>query len=217
MSSEKIVFVTGNKNKLAEVNAILGADKLDNVSLDLEEVQGTVEEVSTHKAKSAAEKVGVVSTLLWNLAPLVDFRDHTCKRTSVNNAKSKTNPMVLLANGSKKALETRAWWICCTSSKTSLPAPSVPLPTVAARDMKFNCSKALPQGKSSPHEERKYLVGIQSSNLKATTKRKFPPTFFIIHLTVTSSYAELDNDVKNSISHRSKALEKLKEFLKDRA
>lgn len=61
MSSEKIVFVTGNKNKLAEVNAILGADKLDNVSLDLEEVQGTVEEVSTHKAKSAAEKVGVVS------------------------------------------------------------------------------------------------------------------------------------------------------------
>lgn len=58
MPSEKIVFVTGNKNKLAEVNAILGADKLDNVSLDLEEVQGTVEEVSTHKAKSAAEKVG---------------------------------------------------------------------------------------------------------------------------------------------------------------
>lgn len=63
MSSEKIVFVTGNKNKLAEVNAILGADKLDNVSLDLEEVQGTVEEVSTHKAKSAAERVGVISTV----------------------------------------------------------------------------------------------------------------------------------------------------------
>lgn len=55
--AEKIVFVTGNKNKLREVNQILGADKLDNLSLDLEEVQGTVEEVSTHKAKSAAEKV----------------------------------------------------------------------------------------------------------------------------------------------------------------
>lgn len=51
----KIIFVTGNKNKLREVNHILGEDILDNKSLDLEEIQGSVQEVSIHKAQTAAE------------------------------------------------------------------------------------------------------------------------------------------------------------------
>jgi inosine triphosphate pyrophosphatase len=51
-------FITGNKNKLAEVQAILeGVIELQNQNIDLIEIQGTVEEVTTDKARRAAEAV----------------------------------------------------------------------------------------------------------------------------------------------------------------
>ncbi|RII10800.1 hypothetical protein CUC08_Gglean006800 [Alternaria sp. MG1] len=49
-------FITGNKNKLAEVQAILsGVIELRNQNVDLVEIQGTVEEVTKDKARRAAE------------------------------------------------------------------------------------------------------------------------------------------------------------------
>ncbi|KAF2272298.1 Ham1-like protein [Westerdykella ornata] len=51
-------FITGNKNKLAEVQAILsGVIELRSQSLDLVEIQGTVEEVTRDKCRRAAEAV----------------------------------------------------------------------------------------------------------------------------------------------------------------
>jgi inosine triphosphate pyrophosphatase len=51
-------FITGNKNKLAEVQAILsGVIELQNQNVDLVEIQGTVEEVTKDKARRAAEAV----------------------------------------------------------------------------------------------------------------------------------------------------------------
>ena len=51
-------FITGNKNKLAEVQAILsGVIELRNQNVDLVEIQGTVEEVTKDKAWRAAEAV----------------------------------------------------------------------------------------------------------------------------------------------------------------
>ncbi|KAF2142906.1 uncharacterized protein K452DRAFT_286537 [Aplosporella prunicola CBS 121167] len=59
MAPKELNFITGNKNKLAEVKAILGDTiVLKNQSLDLPEVQGTVEEVTIEKCKKAAELVG---------------------------------------------------------------------------------------------------------------------------------------------------------------
>jgi len=56
----KMIFVTGNANKLAEVQAILGSFiKVENNSLDIEEIQGTLEEVSSAKCKKAAEIVSL--------------------------------------------------------------------------------------------------------------------------------------------------------------
>ena len=53
-----LVLVTSNKNKLAEVHAILG-DRVSvrSQSLDLTEVQGTVEEITKDKCQRAAELV----------------------------------------------------------------------------------------------------------------------------------------------------------------
>ncbi|KAG6353923.1 hypothetical protein INS49_005180 [Diaporthe citri] len=52
-------FITGNKNKLGEVKAILEPTiEVRSQALDLIEVQGTLEEVTIAKCKSAAEQVG---------------------------------------------------------------------------------------------------------------------------------------------------------------
>ncbi|KAJ8519684.1 hypothetical protein ONZ45_g3407 [Pleurotus djamor] len=59
--SEKLIFVTGNANKLKEVRAILAsgpqAIEIDSQELDIPEVQGTTQEVAIAKCKRAAELV----------------------------------------------------------------------------------------------------------------------------------------------------------------
>lgn len=51
-------FITGNKNKLAESQAILGSIiPLKSQSLNLTEIQGTIEEISKDKCRRAAEIV----------------------------------------------------------------------------------------------------------------------------------------------------------------
>jgi inosine triphosphate pyrophosphatase len=59
--SRAVTFVTGNAKKLEEVVAILGSSfpfPLTNVKLDLPELQGEPEAVSSEKCKLAAEKLG---------------------------------------------------------------------------------------------------------------------------------------------------------------
>lgn len=51
-------FITGNKNKLGEVKAILEPTiEVRSQALDLVEVQGTLDEVTIAKCKAAAEQV----------------------------------------------------------------------------------------------------------------------------------------------------------------
>lgn len=58
---KKVNFITGNKNKLAEVKTIIGGIiEVDNQAVDIPEIQGTVEEIAKEKCKRAAE---VVSSL----------------------------------------------------------------------------------------------------------------------------------------------------------
>ncbi|KAK0392165.1 hypothetical protein NLU13_1663 [Sarocladium strictum] len=51
-------FITGNANKLREVKAMLEPEiEVRNQNLDLEEIQGTIEEVSKSKCRRAAEMI----------------------------------------------------------------------------------------------------------------------------------------------------------------
>lgn len=60
MTLTKLNFITGNKNKLTEVRAILGnVIEVDNQSVDVPEIQGTIEEIAKEKARRAAEMVSV--------------------------------------------------------------------------------------------------------------------------------------------------------------
>ena len=61
MAPKELNFITGNQNKLREVQAILGETvHLKSQSLVLVEIQGTIEEISTDKCRRAAEAVCVL-------------------------------------------------------------------------------------------------------------------------------------------------------------
>lgn len=63
MTLSNLNFITGNKNKLAEVRAILGSViEVDSQAADISEIQGTVEEIAEAKARRAAELV--ISSLI---------------------------------------------------------------------------------------------------------------------------------------------------------
>ena len=58
-------FITGNKNKLAEVKAILGdVAELQSKALDMVEIQGTSDEIAKDKCRRAAEAARVIHTLM---------------------------------------------------------------------------------------------------------------------------------------------------------
>lgn len=59
MAPKELNFITGNKNKLLEVQAILGSTGVDlkSQSVDLLEIQGTIEEISKDKCRRAADIV----------------------------------------------------------------------------------------------------------------------------------------------------------------
>jgi len=62
----KLNFITGNKNKLAEVRAILGSViNVENQSVDVPEIQGTIEEIAKEKCRSAAEVVSNRTTGIY--------------------------------------------------------------------------------------------------------------------------------------------------------
>lgn len=59
MPVKELIFITGNPNKLVEVKAILGDTVLlTTKSLDLPEIQGTIEEIAQDKCRRAADIVG---------------------------------------------------------------------------------------------------------------------------------------------------------------
>ena len=67
MTPKQINFITGNKNKLIESKAILGdIVDLQSQALDLVEIQGTIEQISTDKCRRAAEYVRLLCARLYN-------------------------------------------------------------------------------------------------------------------------------------------------------
>jgi inosine triphosphate pyrophosphatase len=58
ITTAKLNFVTSNKNKLAEVRAILGnVVEIDSQAIEVPEIQGSIEEIAKDKARRAAEEV----------------------------------------------------------------------------------------------------------------------------------------------------------------
>lgn len=183
-----ITFVTGNANKLREVVSILATDQgsvgkftITNKSLDLMEIQGTTDEVTIHKAKSAAEIVGgpvlVEDTSLGFEAmnglpgPYIKWFVEAVGLTGI------VDMLYKFENKSANAITCLGY----------CPGPG--------------CEVMLFQGVT------KGTIVDSRGPTNFGWDSVFQPEGF------DQTYAEMTKEVKNSISHRYKALAKLKEFL----
>ncbi|KAF8473840.1 inosine triphosphate pyrophosphatase-like protein [Kalaharituber pfeilii] len=177
----KLLFITGNANKLREVRTILESTssiELESRDLDLPELQGSIEEVSTGKCKAAAEIVkGPVlvedTALCFNAlkglpGPYIKWFMKGIGHEGLNN---------LLAAYEDKSAESVCTFAYCAG-----------------------------QG-----EEVKIFQG-------RTTGKIVPPRgpgdfgWDAVFEYEGQTYAEMDKDYKNQISHRGKALKKLADW-----
>lgn len=187
-----ITFVTGNANKLKEVVAILATDDspdgakvgkylITNKSLDLDELQGSIEEVTIHKAKSAAE--------ILNGPVLVE---DTCLGFDAFN--DLPGPYI-------------KWFV----KSIGLQGLVDMLYKFDDKGAKAICTFGYCAG---PGEKVELFQGITHGRIvdsRGPTNfgwdSVFEPDGF------DKTYAELDKSVKNGISHRYKALAKVREYL----
>ncbi|MCJ1248298.1 nucleoside triphosphate pyrophosphohydrolase ham1 [Trapelia coarctata] len=180
MPPKTLNFITGNKNKLAEVKAILGSTvNISSKPLDLVEIQGTIDEISLDKCRRAAIAVNgpvlVEDTCLCFNAlkelpgPYIKWFFEALGHTGLNN--------LLLAYDDKSAQAV--------------------------------CTFAYSEG---PGHEPRIFQGRTDGKIvpaRGPTNFGFDPIFEYEGKT----YAEMDKAEKNLISHRFKALEKLKAWL----
>ncbi|KAI9714766.1 MAG: nucleoside triphosphate pyrophosphohydrolase ham1 [Bogoriella megaspora] len=203
MAPRTLFFITGNKNKLAEVKAILGSKvDLQSQSADVPELQGTIEEISRAKCIRAAEIIG---------GPVLV--EDTC--LCFDALGELPGPYMYVSIGNTRPL---------MMIKSTVPT---------------NCiSKWFVQA-MGPHDLHKLLAGFDDKSAQAIctfvysegpgaepiifqgrTKGKLVPSRGPTDFGWDSAfeyegltYAEMDKSEKNKVSHRSKALAKLTEWL----
>lgn len=187
-----VTFVTGNANKLKEVIAILGGESTElgskvgkftivNQALDLEELQGTIDEVTIHKAKSAAKAIG---------GPVL-VEDTCLAFTALNDL---PGPYI-------------KWFVQAVGLQGLVDM----LYKFEDKGAKAVCTFGYCEG---PESEVHLFQGITEGHIVTSRGPTnfgwdsiFQPTGF------TETYAEMDKTIKNTISHRFRALDKVKEFL----
>ncbi|GAO51884.1 inosine triphosphate pyrophosphatase [Saitoella complicata NRRL Y-17804] len=183
-SLDSLIFVTGNKNKLAEVQAILGSAgvEIKSQAIDLVEIQGTTQEISADKARRAA--------LAVNGPVLVE---DTC--LCFNALNGLPGPYI------KHFLTSL--------TTTHLPTLLAGFPDKSAYAL---CTFAFC---SSPGGEVLLFEGrTEGRVVEARGSGDFGwDSVFEPVEGGGETYAEMSKEKKNGISHRYRALEKVKEFL----
>lgn len=81
-----------------------------------------------------------------------------------------------------------------------------------ARARSLSCSKAGQMVRLCPHEGQPRLAGTRCSNQRALTRRE-SAVLFLVHTDTSNRYAEMSKEEKNVISHRYRALDKLRTYL----
>ncbi|KAK3715425.1 nucleoside triphosphate pyrophosphohydrolase ham1 [Vermiconidia calcicola] len=180
MAPKELNFITGNNNKLKEVQAILSETpvKLQSQSLDLPELQGTIEEITKDKCGRAADLVRQEAYVLRDLGVVV---------------------------------------LIYMSSKWFLKALGVHqfhklLAGFDDKSAQAVCTFAYCEGPG--HEVIIFQGRTHGKIVEARGPTDFDQGWDACFEHEGQTYAEMRGEEKNKISHRGKALEKLKEWLK---
>ncbi|KAI9859393.1 MAG: nucleoside triphosphate pyrophosphohydrolase ham1 [Trichoglossum hirsutum] len=199
MAPKRLNFITGNANKLTEVKAILG-DLVDlrSQSLDLVEVQGNIDDISADKCRRAAELVK---------GPVLV--EDTCLCFSALKG--------LPGNGSSMTSALKVKKVHLAAAEVAFADKPEGLNNLlAAYDDKTAqavCTFAYSEG---PGKEPKIFQGRTDGKIvsaRGPSRFGWDPIFEYDGQT----YAEMTALEKNKISHRFKALEKLKAWLQEEA
>eukprot|EP01121_Diplochlamys_sp_Union-15-3_P002782 TRINITY_DN1258_c0_g1_i2.p1 TRINITY_DN1258_c0_g1~~TRINITY_DN1258_c0_g1_i2.p1 ORF type:complete len:232 (+),score=59.20 TRINITY_DN1258_c0_g1_i2:77-697(+) len=180
--SDKVVFVTGNQNKLKEMKAILGDEiPLTSLDIDLPELQGEPETISKEKCRIAVNQVnGPVfvedTSLCFNAlgglpGPYIKWFLDKLGHDGLNK---------LISGWTDKT----AYVLCAISFS---PGPGT--------------------------EPKTFFGRVEGSIVPPRGPKDFGWDPIFLPDGYDKTYAELDKDIKNNMSHRKKAAEQLKEFL----
>ncbi|KIK62933.1 hypothetical protein GYMLUDRAFT_41211 [Collybiopsis luxurians FD-317 M1] len=181
----KIIFVTGNANKLKEVKEILSAGDapidIDSKSLDIDEIQGSTQEVSKAKCKRAADLLNgpcITEDTALCFEALNGLPGPYIKYFLEKLGHKGLNDMLL-------GFETKKAWALCTFAYCAGPG----------------------------HEPILFEGRTDGTIVPARGPAKFgwDPVFEPTGTGLT--YAEMPAEQKNKLSHRYKALEKLRVYL----
>ncbi|CAG7935360.1 unnamed protein product [Penicillium nalgiovense] len=199
MTLTKLNFITGNKNKLLEVRAILGkVIEVDNQEVDVPEIQGTIEEIAKEKARRAAEAINGPA-----LTEDTALEFHALKGLPGPYIKSFMEK--LGHDGLNKMLdgfEDRTAEAVCTFAFCRGPGEE---PIVF-------------QGRTEVRQIQPFQTLYKSNfDVQGAIVRPRGPANFgwdpIFEYDGKQTYAEMDKEEKNKISHRYKALVKLQQWL----
>ncbi|KAE8147367.1 inosine triphosphate pyrophosphatase-like protein [Aspergillus avenaceus] len=178
----KLNFITGNKNKLAEVKAILGdVIEVENQALDVPEIQGTIEEIAREKCRRAADLVG---------GPVLT-EDTALEFNALQGLPGPYIKSFLEALGHEGLNKI--------------------IDTFNNRSAEAVCTFALCRGPGSEP------ILFQGRTQGAIVRPRGPPNFGWdpIFEYQGKTYAEMDKEEKNRVSHRYKALVKLQQWLNE--
>ncbi|KAH8118842.1 Maf/Ham1 [Phellopilus nigrolimitatus] len=195
MSSRTLIFVTGNAHKLREVRAILSdgssgsaSINLESKDLDVPELQGTTQEVAREKCRRAAELVG---------GPCITEDVALCFK-AMNNLPGPYIKHFLKALGP-------AGKYCLNTLLQGFPTTDAYAICTFAYSAGPGSEPILFEGKT----EGKIVLprGPQDFGWDCTFEAEG----------TGKTYAEMRADEKNKISHRYRALEKLRTYLQSLA
>lgn len=179
-----VTFVTGNKKKLEEVQAILSPFTIVSKDVDLLEIQGSAEEVTRAKAKEAADRIKGTVVI-----------EDTC--LCFNAFNGLPGPYI---KWFLKELGPEGLWKMIQNF-TDHSAYAM-------------CTFGYCEFGKEPVVFKGITTGIIVEP-RGDNDFGWDPIFQPDEYNQT--YAEMDKKLKNSISHRFKAVTKLKEFLKEKA
>jgi XTP/dITP diphosphohydrolase len=200
----KIVFATGNKNKMKEIREILGGLGMEIISMadagvsdDIVEDGTTFEENSMIKAKGVAEALGKVNPQLASEA-IVMADDSGLEVDYLNK-----EPGVYSARYMGKDTSY-------TEKNNNIISRLDGVPD-EKRTARFVCaiSAVLPDGKSFCVREA--MEGRIGYEIAGSNGFGYDPIFFLPEYGKTS--AEISPEEKNAISHRGKALRAMEKLL----
>lgn len=197
MNKDRIIFATGNEGKMREIRAILSKlnDRLVSlkeagIEADIDENGSTFEENALIKARTICDMTGEIA-LADDSGLEVDYMD---KQPGVYSARylGEDTPYSVKNGTIIKNLENAAG---------------------AERSARFVCviAAAFPDGRTLT--ARGTIEGMIDYEEKGENGFGYDPIFYVPEYKMTT--AQMDSELKNKISHRGRALQLMKEKLKN--